>query len=186
MEPACRCSGGPVCPRQSSLAVESVAVAREIHEREDLLRDARALVPRVKMRVTIAGREQEVFAGFRGEALSLYFGDDPVYHFNSHGELRRAFVDNQLIKAEGARLVILKRKQSPTESLLERQAHDASAEQGLISRMTASLADLARAFADDAVEIVAEEPIDGDGVQRLVAWLNAHRAPPIAASPNVG
>ena len=53
-------------------------MAREIHEREDLLRDARALVPRALLRVKLAGAESEVFIGLRGKSLSLYFGDDPV------------------------------------------------------------------------------------------------------------
>ncbi|HEX6962126.1 MAG TPA: hypothetical protein VF175_09685 [Lacipirellula sp.] len=161
-------------------------MAREIHEREDLLRDARALVPRIKLRVTIGGREQEVFAGFRGEALSLYFGDDPVYHFNSRGELRRAFVDDRLVKAERGRLVVLERRQSSTESLLQRQLYNTVAEAKLLSQMNTALAELGRSISDGHVQTVGQAPPDGDAVERLAAWLAGHPTPAIAASPRVG
>jgi hypothetical protein len=63
----------------------------ECHDREDLLRDARALVPRVQIKATLGGQPVSLFAGFRGEALSLYYNADPVFHFNADGALRRAF-----------------------------------------------------------------------------------------------
>src|SRR5262245_42412456 len=106
-------------------------MAREIHEREDLLRDARALVPRAMLRVELDGRMVDVFAGFRGESLSLFFGGDPVYHFNARGELRRAFVAGQLIKAERRRLIFIERRQGNDETLLERQPPDEVAEQAM-------------------------------------------------------
>lgn len=40
-------------------------MARHTEDREDLLRDATALVPRVMLQVEIEERTVEVFAGFR-------------------------------------------------------------------------------------------------------------------------
>jgi hypothetical protein len=154
--------------------------------REDLLRDARGLVPRVKLRVMIGGREREVFAGFRGESLSLYFDDDPVYHFNARGELRRAFVNDRLVKAERGQLIVLKRKQSRNESVLERQPHDATVESQFLSRMSAELADLASAIADGRVQLLGQSPTDGDALGSVAGWLQSHPWQTIAYSPRVG
>ena len=87
-------------------------MAREHHAREDLLHDAHALVPRILVRIADGQASVDVLAGFRGESLSLYFGDDPAYHFNAAGELRRAFVAERLVKAERGRLVTLQRRRS--------------------------------------------------------------------------
>ena len=48
-------------------------MARETHDREDLLRDAHALLPRIELRLQLEDKQSTVVAGFRGESLSLYF-----------------------------------------------------------------------------------------------------------------
>jgi hypothetical protein len=161
-------------------------VAREIHEREDLLRDARALVPRVLLRVDVAGGSCEVFAGFRGESLSLYFGDDPVFHFNDRGELRRAFVNDRLIKAEHGRLVALERKRSESETALEGGPLNAKDEAALLEEVRRRLKALVEALEAQAVEVVGQVPDDGDAMARLSSWLPGNHNPTIAAFPHVG
>jgi hypothetical protein len=160
-------------------------MAREIHEREDLLRDAVALVPRIRLRVTINGKPCEVFAGFRGESLSLYFGGDPVYQFNAAGELRRAFVDDRLVKAERRRLVFMKRQQRANETALERQPHDAVTEQSLLAGLQHGLNQLRAAIANGQYVVVGEAPENGEALPRLGAWLDAYADVKIAASPRV-
>jgi hypothetical protein len=160
-------------------------MARETHEREDLLHDAVALVPRILLRVTIDGKPCEVFAGFRGDSLSLYFGGDPVYHFNAAGELRRAYADDRLIKAERRRLVFMERRPGAGESVLQRQAPDELAERTLLAAMHDRLEQLRAAIADHQIEIVGEAPASGEAAPRLTAWLNAHADVTIAASPRV-
>jgi hypothetical protein len=161
-------------------------MARETHDRENLLRDAVALVPRVMMRVQMRGRSVEVFAGYRGESLSLYFDDDPVYHFNDIGELRRAYVDGRLIKAERGQLVLLVRKQTECETVLVRHAAGEESDRRLVAELSAILHDLAAEVSDNRMEVVGQIPDDGDGVKRLSAWLTSHTTPVIAASPHVG
>ncbi len=64
-------------------------MARHEEEREDLMRDAKALVDRIEL--VVPGFEEPVVVGFRTNgAASFYFGQDAVYHFNSQLELRRA------------------------------------------------------------------------------------------------
>lgn len=165
---------------------QRLGMARETHEREDLLRDAVALVPRVMLRVQLGGRSVDVFAGFRGESLSLYFGDDPVYHFNDRGELRRAFVDGRLIKAEKGRLVSLERKRGDKETVLERQADSEQSDRDLLADLSRTLQILAAEMTAGLVEVVGQVPVDGDAAARVGAWLTQHPMPTIADSPRVG
>lgn len=96
-------------------------MARDEHEREDLLGEATALVERIE--VILADSDESIVIGFRDNgAVSIYFGSDPAYHFNSSGELRRAFVDGLLYKSENGQLVSMRRKRTPSEVQLLR--HD--------------------------------------------------------------
>ncbi len=92
-------------------------MAREEHDREDLLRDATAYVDRAEFEV--AGLASPVFVGIRHDsAASVYLSPDRVYHFNSSGELRRAFVDVLLYKADRGELVSLARQRNEHETVL--------------------------------------------------------------------
>ncbi len=70
-------------------------MARDESSREDLLREATALVERIELvphatDPLIAASDlfdKHIVAGFRRDgALSVFFGEDPVYHFNAEGE----------------------------------------------------------------------------------------------------
>ena len=74
-------------------------MARRESDREDLLREATALVERAEL--TIEGFDEPIVVGFRRDgSASFFFGADPVYQFNTAFELRRAFVVGLLYKAE--------------------------------------------------------------------------------------
>jgi hypothetical protein len=63
-------------------------MALEEQDREDLLRDGRAMPLRGEC--TLSG--SQVVIGFRSAGqLSLYCGPDPVFQFNAEQKLRRAF-----------------------------------------------------------------------------------------------
>jgi len=94
-------------------------MARHEADREDLLAEARALVDRAEYQ--IPGEAHPVVAGFRENgALSLYLGEDPALHWNSQGELRRAYVGGLLFKAENGQLVTLRRERTEHETALVR------------------------------------------------------------------
>jgi hypothetical protein len=160
-------------------------VARRVESKENLLRDARALTPRVLLRIPLDGAEVEVLAGFRGDSLSLYFGEDPVYHFNAAGELRRAYAEEQLIKAEAGRLVFMRRVARDDETVLERRATDAAAEQQFFAEMQRRVEHLRTAVAGKQYKLMGEASTSGEAVPRLGAWLLAQRGVKIAASPRV-
>ena len=71
-------------------------MAKERHDREDLLRDASAFAHRVEFR--LPGHSETVFCGFRDNgAFSIYWTPDIVFQFNTTGELRRAFWRDRMI-----------------------------------------------------------------------------------------
>ena len=95
-------------------------MARDEQDREDLISDATALVDRAAFSVT--GAQHQVVIGFRRDnAASIYLTPDRVYHLNSAGELRRAYVDGLLYKAEHGRLVSMRRERTPHETNLMRR-----------------------------------------------------------------
>lgn len=162
-------------------------MARDAHDREDLLRDARGLSPRVQLEVELSAGPAELFAGFRGESLSLYFGQDLVFHFNDRGQLRRAFVADLLLKSDGRRLVAMRRERSETEVSLVSRPLEPGAERSLLVDLERRLRELADAFAGESYHVVGEVPADGGAVDRLRAWLAARRGPiELAALPHVG
>jgi len=161
-------------------------MTREVHEREDLLRDAKALMPRVQLDFMTAQGKETVFAGFRGpSALSLYFDSDPVYHFNSSNQLRRAYVEDRIIKAEAGRLVAMTRMQSQTSSELLRHEMSAAEEQQFCESLATRLAKLKEAMQAKQYTVAGQVPEDGDAVSQLLSWLDELKEVTIADSPQV-
>lgn len=160
-------------------------MAREETDREDLFAEVAALTPRIEL-VSTSGSDA-VVAGFRADgALSLYFGPDPVVHFNARGQLRRAFRDGRLYKAERGRLVRLTRIRTPEEVVLER--HDLSTEEQakFCGWLIARLADLAENLAGSTYRVARQAPLEEDVIGRMRQWLERYGASPdIADAPGV-
>jgi len=158
---------------------------RELHDREDLLRDARALTPRLMVEVRLAERHEKVFAGFRGESLSLYFGDEPVFHFNSRGELRRAHVGGRLISADGGMLCELRRVSHGNALSFAGEQFDKSHQQSFVDELACRLVELRAAFDSKQFRLIGLEPPDADALGRLLRWLTTHTEIKVAASARV-
>lgn len=155
-------------------------MARQEHEREDLLREAVALVERAELRV--AGWSETVVIGFRREgAASVYFGAEPAYHFTSDGALRRAYAHGLLYKAEHGQLASMRRQRLTGEVQLIR--HDLTEVETVeflqqVETRVAKLRDRLRA---GQFELVGQEPGAGDVVGRIARWLDALQLPPVVA-----
>lgn len=159
-------------------------MSRQEADREDLLREATALVERVEL--VLPGCEEPVTIGFRRDgSASFFFGADPVYQFNSAGELRRAFAGGRLIKADRGCLVSLDRRRTQNQVALVRLELDATQSAELLTDVARRLAELIAVLDCGAYTIVGQVPPDAKVAERISIWLAAHRSPiRIAQSPH--
>jgi|tagenome__1003787_1003787.scaffolds.fasta_scaffold20737094_2 hypothetical protein len=169
-------------------------MAREESGREDLLREATALVERIELRprttdLSIAASnlsDEPIVAGFRRDgALSIFFGDERVYQFNAAGELRRAFCDGKLLKATRGRLAALGRVRREHEVQLVRHELSSAEEAEFLSQMEDHLQNFSRSIDANTFEVTGQVPSDIDVLSRLRNWLSIHDKWPIAAKSNV-
>ncbi|HEY5311123.1 MAG TPA: hypothetical protein VIK18_01345 [Pirellulales bacterium] len=160
-------------------------MAREEHEREDLLREAVALVERFEIEL---GGGRRVVVGFRADGCgSVYLDGDPAWHFNTRCELRRAFIDGFLYKAEGGRLVRLERRRTADAVELVRHACTADETAALLARLAGELAALGRVLAAGEYRLIGQAPADAPVVQRACDWMAELPTPIlVAAAPRVG
>ena len=95
-------------------------MARVETDRDDLLREAVALVRRMELRAMPG--DPVIVVGFRPTGwLSIYFDADPMYQFDELGRLRRAYIDGLLYRSEGSVLAQLERQRSQSETTLVRR-----------------------------------------------------------------
>lgn len=153
-------------------------MARQEEDREDLLRDATAFVERVALRI---GTFDPLFLGFRRcGSVSVYFGQDQVYHFNSQNQLRRVYLAPRLLKAERGRLVGLSRNRTANETQLLRVELSAEETEAILQDARDALTGLADSLASQAFEVVGEvsergesergESEHGKVVERAADW----------------
>ena len=159
-------------------------MARNELDREDLLREATALVQRVELAVT--GQAGSIVVGFRRQGDgSIYLDADHVLQFNVRGELRRAFESGRLLKAEQGRLVELTRERTAADTTLWRRDLSHQEEAQLVTRMTDWLDGLIQALAADGYQVIGQAPADVDVVGRVRTWLTSLPRPlRIAKRPN--
>lgn len=154
-------------------------------DREDLLREATALVERAELQVT--GFAELVIVGFRRDgAASFFFGADPVYQFNAAGELRRAFVGGLLYKAERSKLVALRRERSDGAVVLVR--HELSADEtiGFLKAIQDHLTRLRAALSTRSYVVVGQIPPEAAVAERISGWLEGLKTSIVVAkSPRV-
>jgi len=174
-------------------------MARHESAREDLLREATALVERIELRTigyelgasgsrsdSVLAAEVPIVVGFRASgAASFFFGDDPVYQFNTDGQLRRAYCDGRLFKAVRGRLVSLQRERSETAvQLISRELTDIE-QNAFVLQMQQRLRGLAGGLEERLFTVVGQVPAGTDVLGRVRAWLASHDGLPIARTPRV-
>jgi hypothetical protein len=145
-------------------------MARHEHDREDLLKEASALVERASLRRE--GQDEEIIVGFRRDgSASFYFGSARSYQFNTAGQLRRAFVGDLLYKAEAGKLVALARRRTEQAVELVRDELDAKATRDFLDEMWSHLEQLHRAIVAGRLTVIGKVPPEADVVVRIEAWL---------------
>lgn len=158
-------------------------MAREESDREDLLREATALVERVEL--IPRQKPTHIVAGFRTDgALSLFFGGDPVYQFNATGDLRRAYRGGLLLKAVQGRLVSLRRERKQNEvQLLTTELSDSDRAE-FLEQLSTHLLELKDCLESGDFDVVGQVPADADVIGRLRNWFSNRSTWQIAARPN--
>jgi hypothetical protein len=163
-------------------------LALEEEPREDLLREATALVRRgVWSGPTIGSASApQIVAGFRRNgALSLFFDETPVYQFNPTGELRRAHSDGLLYKADRGRLFQMRRERAERQTTLVSRALTDEEQAALLAEAEARITALFQALEANQLSRIGQVPDDADLRVELLAWRDEHPLPlQIADRPN--
>jgi hypothetical protein len=160
-------------------------MSRSEADREDLLREATALIERVELQ--LPGYSEPIVVGFRKDgAASFFFGANPVYQFNTASELRRAYAGGLLYKAEAGRLVSLRRERSATETALVRHELTPDKTAALLAGLTGHFEQLRAALQNDTHQVLREVPPAANLPPQILAWLQQLPATiPIANAPHV-
>ena len=122
-------------------------MARQESDREDLFAEARSLKRRLE--ADLSGRT--IVVGFRSNNFfSFFYGQDTVCHFNRAGELRRAYLKGDLLRAEpGRKLTRLRRQREFGQTVLS--AHECTREE------TATVLDALRSAASSIFAAMRDE-----------------------------
>jgi hypothetical protein len=169
-------------------SIDRLSMAREEADREDLLGEATAYVERIEWELDLPDlADATVFAGFRRDgAASFYFGSDHVYHFNAAGELRRAFHQGRLVKAERGRLVGMQRERSDTEVSLVSTEFSAAEAASFCQKTTRELSTLLAALQNHKAKLKGQVPAIEPIEQRVISWLMSHPVIAIAKNARAG
>jgi hypothetical protein len=161
-------------------------MARREVQREDLLAEATALVERAEFQ--IAEESAPVVIGFRRNgAASVYFGQDIAYQFNAANQLRRAFVDDRLFKADRGRLASLVRLRTEDEVQLVRYDLDPAEMDAIMGQMGVRIARLRDEILSGKAKVLRQVPEASGVTARIANWLRQLSDPlEIARSPRVG
>ncbi len=154
-------------------------------DREDLLREATGLLPRIELDI---GEPEPVVVGFRRDgSASFYFGQRFVVQFNAQGELRRAFLDGKLLKAERAALIELTRQPGREAVLMVRRPLGKGEQQAFLASVDQRLSALQNSLDSGAYTICGSVPDSPDVVPRVRSWLANQLSAPrrIAQQPGV-
>jgi hypothetical protein len=145
-------------------------MAKRESPREDLMRDAVALVDRIEF--TSSGTAPVVVGFRRDGSVSFYFGEEPVYQFQANGVLRRAHL-NGIIKAENRRLVRLEKRPTHGEVHLVRRPFDATEQRAFLEHALWRLRELGRQMDAGQLHVSRQMSHSGsDVLPRVKCWIN--------------
>lgn len=159
-------------------------MAASEHDREDILREATALVERVEL--ITPNQSDSVIVGFRRDgSASFFFGPELVVQFNTANELRRGYDRGHLLKARLGKLVVMQRVRNEHEvTLLSRDL--TPVETAVFSqKVLQELWYVREALKTGTVRIGRQVPDGTDVAGRVLQWLNGLKEPlRIADQPN--
>ena len=153
--------------------------------REDLLRDAVAFTRRVMLSVKEESYNAELFIGFRDNGcVSFYCDQDPVYQFNSNGELRRAFINAQKLESAECKLVALTRQRNGAKLELLREPLSSEGTLSMLQDIETKLDEILNTLQANAYKLVGHVPENENILPDVITWLKSHSKVSIADVPH--
>lgn len=120
-----------------------------------------------------------IFAGFKPGAFSLYFGDEPIYHFDREGRWQRAFVaGTHYLKGLDATVQAIDRVREGENLVLRRRTLAYAESSDLDAQVRSAALDTLDALGSDDVERVEPpsraRPLSADSLrdilERIASW----------------
>ena len=146
-------------------------MARQEHDREDLLAEATALVERVE--ISDSQRPHPVVLGVRRDGcFSAYCTPDFAVHLNTRHEIRRLYVHGRLLKAENGQLIELTRHRADGQVQLIRREVSRGEQDALLLLFARYMISLEMGLKNDHPTLRAV-PSDLPAHQRIRTWLDA-------------
>jgi hypothetical protein len=151
-------------------------------DREDLLRDGRAMPVRAEILVDSA----VWLVGFRPQGqVSFYVGADLVFQFNVAGELRRVFVAGERIAAEGGRLQRLRMLDRGQRLHLIKELLTEEEQRSILFQLGSCLQHLEKLAKESQANWKTVGISEAKFCERLLSWLGTCRLVlKIADAPN--
>lgn len=160
-------------------------MARHEQDREDLLREATALLERAE--IQLLGVAEPVVIGFRRNgAASVYCSANQVYQFNEKNELRRAYKDGVLIKAVQGKLVQMERQREELSTVLVTRPITPEHELQFLAIADQTLQTILADLQSQRYRLIGQVPAEANVVDRICRWLASLPSPLVVAkAPNV-
>ena len=147
-------------------------------DREDLMADAVNLRERIELQVT--GSDHPVTIGCNDLGhWSFYFGAEPMYRFDSAGQLRRAIREGKLYRTQGTTLAVMVRVRTEQETQLQRRDLGPIEVEAFLALVGGQMQHLAVEFAAGRCQMLREVSASADFKDRLTAILNRLAHSPI-------
>lgn len=161
-------------------------MAKDAHDREDLLRDASAFAVRIEFEFGNSNSTPtNVFCGFRDNgALSVYWDQDTVLQFNTRGELRRAYWQERMVATYKHQPHWLE-SDSSGRVRLRRIEFTPNETQQFRTESTSLLLQLGDSINHDPI-VVGQVPEDANVKDKVQEWLSANATLKFAMHPGVG
>jgi hypothetical protein len=136
---------------------QDAVMARQEADRDDLFAEAVSLIRRWEGRMPACS--VPVLAGFKAHGeTSFYFEPDRVYHYDTEGRLRRAFIDGLLYRSREDTLTRLRRERTESETALLRSDLTSDEVVAFRTDMVAHLGRLRNALRDGVVTTLRRFP----------------------------
>jgi len=155
-------------------------LAKQEVDREDILREATALVNRVELEVSGRADGESIVFGFREcGSLTIYFGAEPVYQFNANQALRRAFHQGCLLKAVDCLLVSMRRERQDGKLQLLSTPWDEEKTREFIGQVRRDMFQLVEAIEVGEAQVIGFVVADQQMTAKILTtqfchWCNDH------------